>query len=130
MRIRIILAILATTTLGSTADADFVITNPPPAADPPVVPDPQPRAPAYPVHPTPTRFKIAHGFGRQVPLSFAVRQIVPPAIKVAYRPGADPNAAGRPDLEPRPVRGSKAAWTPARHHRYESRDSKITPFAD
>ena len=92
MRIPIILAILATTTLGSTARADFVITSPPPAADPPVVPGPQPRMPAYPVHPTSTRFKIAYGFGHQVPLSFAVRQIVPPAITVTYRPGTDPNA--------------------------------------
>ena len=97
MRIPIILAILATTTLGSTARADFVITSPPPAADPPVVPGPQPRMPAYPVHPTSTRFKIAYGFGHQVPLSFAVRQIVPPAITVTYRPGTDPTGgAARP----------------------------------
>ena len=38
------------------------------------------------------RFKMADGFGDQVPLSFACRQIIPPAVKVALGPGADPNA--------------------------------------
>ncbi len=32
---------------------------------------------------------VAAGFGNHIPLSFAVRQIVPPGIKVAYGPGAD-----------------------------------------
>ncbi|MEO8715017.1 MAG: hypothetical protein ABI369_08385 [Acetobacteraceae bacterium] len=30
------------------------------------------------------------GFGDQIPLSFACRQIVPPSFKVTYGPGADP----------------------------------------
>ena len=38
------------------------------------------------------RFKIAEGFGDQVPLRFAVRQIVPPAVAVTYGPGAMPDA--------------------------------------
>ncbi len=38
------------------------------------------------------RFKVAQGFGDQVPLSFAVRQIVPRAVKVTYGPGVDPDA--------------------------------------
>jgi hypothetical protein len=42
--------------------------------------------------PTSTRFKLAYGFGNRIPLSFAVRQIVPPAVKVSYGPGADPDA--------------------------------------
>ena len=38
------------------------------------------------------RFKVARGFGDQVPLSFAVRQIVPHAVRVIYGPGAAPDA--------------------------------------
>jgi hypothetical protein len=38
------------------------------------------------------RFKLAQGFGDHVPLSFAVRQIVPRAVRVTYGPGADPDA--------------------------------------
>jgi hypothetical protein len=38
------------------------------------------------------QFRIAQGFGDHVPLGFAVRQIVPPAVKVTYGPGASPNA--------------------------------------
>ncbi len=38
------------------------------------------------------RFKVAEGFGDQVPLRFAIRQIVPPAVKVTYGPGASPDA--------------------------------------
>ena len=37
-------------------------------------------------------FKLARGFGDAVPLSFAVRQIVPPAVKVRYGAGIDPDA--------------------------------------
>ena len=40
----------------------------------------------------PRHFKIAAGFGDQIPLSFAVRQIVPSDVRVTYGPGADPNA--------------------------------------
>ena len=38
------------------------------------------------------RFKMADGFGDRVPLSFACRQIIPPAVKVTLGPGADPKA--------------------------------------
>jgi hypothetical protein len=89
MRGSIILAVLAATTLGATARADFVITSMPPAPGPPpivqTIPDNSP-------DPASTRFKLAYGFGNRIPLSFAVRQIVPPAVKVIYGPGADPNA--------------------------------------
>jgi hypothetical protein len=44
-------------------------------------------------HPTRPQFMVAAGFGDQVPLRFAVRQIVPRAVKVTYGPGADPDAA-------------------------------------
>ena len=35
------------------------------------------------------RYNIAHGFGNAVPLSFAVRQIVPPMFRVLYRGTVD-----------------------------------------
>ena len=37
------------------------------------------------------RFKVARGFGEAVPMSFAVRQIVPAAVRVHYGPGIDPD---------------------------------------
>lgn len=90
------------------ARADFVIKDPPtavpasapasaPAAAPiamaPIV-DPGDRQPlAAPDHKagsTVIHWKMAYGFGNQVPLGFACRQIVPPAVKVTYGPGAGP----------------------------------------
>lgn len=44
-------------------------------------------------HPARPEFMVAEGFGDQVPLRFAVRQIVPRSVKVTYGPGADPKAA-------------------------------------
>ncbi len=38
------------------------------------------------------RFKVARGFGDAVPMSFAVRQIVPAAVRVHYGAGIDPDA--------------------------------------
>ena len=35
------------------------------------------------------RFFVAHGFGQNVPLSFAVRQVVPPRVRVSYGRGVD-----------------------------------------
>ncbi len=32
---------------------------------------------------------VAHGFGDDVPLAFAVRQIVPPKVKVTFGPEVD-----------------------------------------
>ena len=84
MRSSIILTVLAATALGTTARADFVITSmPPPTVQTNPGNSPDPAA---------TRFKMAYGFGDQIPLSFAVRQIVPPAVRVTYGPGADPDA--------------------------------------
>ena len=84
-----ILLVLAVIMPAATASADFVITSMPPAQTaPPIVqtiPDNSPE-------PASTRFKLAFGFGNRIPLSFAVRQIVPPAVKVTYGPGADPDA--------------------------------------
>ncbi len=87
------------------ANADFVVTSPePPAAPQPqaavVAPNdassPGASGSAGPVpdqaRPDKSRFKMAYGFGNEVPLSFACKQIVPPAVKVTYGPGADPQA--------------------------------------
>jgi hypothetical protein len=89
----------------SAARADFVVTgSPPPSPSTPGSPaGPRPGAQGEPVKQdgdvatnTPDdegpRFKIARGFGTQVALSFAVRQIVPHAVKVTYGPGASPDA--------------------------------------
>ena len=40
----------------------------------------------------PVHWKMAYGFGNGVPLAFACRQIVPPAVTVTYGPGVDPAA--------------------------------------
>jgi hypothetical protein len=37
------------------------------------------------------RWRIARGFGNNVPLGFACRQIVPPAVRVTFGPGASPS---------------------------------------
>ena len=88
----------------SVARADFVITGmktiqaeprqgasggQDPAASPPE--DGDQNADTSPA-PSKPRFKTADGFGDQVPLSFACRQIIPPAVKVILGPGADPKA--------------------------------------
>ena len=39
----------------------------------------------------PSRPHVVSGFGDDVPLSFACRQIVPARIKVSFGPGADPD---------------------------------------
>lgn len=81
------------------AHAEFVIKTAQPVrvpdapAQPAVAPMPptpiaedQPEAPPQPTKP---RFKMAYGFGKGVPLSFACRQIVPSAVRITYGPGAD-----------------------------------------
>ena len=87
MRVLMILMGLGTITLNPAARADFVITSmpPTPGSITETIPD-------YSPDPAPTRFKLAFGFGKRIPLSFAVRQIVPGAVKVTYGPGADPDA--------------------------------------
>lgn len=89
MRGSMILTVVAATTLGATARADFVITSMPPTPGPPPIAQTNPDNSPDPAF---TRFKPAYGFGEAIPLSFAVRQIVPPTVKVTYGPGADPNA--------------------------------------
>jgi hypothetical protein len=45
---------------------------------------------AQPATPPPVHWKMAYGFGNAVPLNFACRQIVPPAVKITYGAGVDP----------------------------------------
>ncbi len=40
--------------------------------------------------PAPVHWKMAYGFGNAVPLNFACRQIVPPAVKITYGAGVNP----------------------------------------
>jgi hypothetical protein len=98
MRFLISVALLAGTALAPAARADFVITGtPPPVAEAPAAaPSPPPGDRrgdgADTPRPPPPRFSMAAGFGDQVPLAFACRQIVPRAVRVVYGPGADPRA--------------------------------------
>ena len=81
---------------GGPARADFVLGNNQPrglpttplSTAPTVSENPQDVAKAVEV----SRFKIVRGFGDTIPLSFAVRQIVPSSVKVRYRGGIDPEA--------------------------------------
>jgi hypothetical protein len=92
------MSILILVPLGApTARADFVVPSFPSTAPalPSMVPDAPVAAPseaASPAASMESRFKAAQGFGNHVPLSFAVRQIVPRSVKVTYGPGADPDA--------------------------------------
>ena len=74
------------------AHADFVLGSARPASIPANLksaitpsPDLSPDAPEQAV----PRFKMARGFGDAVPLSFAVRQIVPGGVRVHYGAGVD-----------------------------------------
>jgi len=113
MRSNIVIRVLLLATLPAAgivtcAKADFVIKSVPPrnarapaAHDAPIAMAPivDPGDPGYTgtttsplAHDTTTtvHWKMAHGFGDKVPLGFACRQIVPPAVRVSYGPGADP----------------------------------------
>jgi len=57
-------------------------------------PLPPPATPRKPINLLPQSYRvpIAHGFGHEVPLSFAVRQIVPSRLHVAYANQVNPSA--------------------------------------
>ena len=77
----------------SRADANFVLQSPSGDPGPDFVDSGAAGGPApagaddsgQPVH-----WKMAYGFGNNVPLEFACRQIVPSAVKVTYGPGVNP----------------------------------------
>ena len=74
-------------------------------------PGPAPVILSFPVDRVPARRTtislagpIAQGFGQQVPLAFAMRQIVPPGVKTSFGPGVNQAAlvdwsGGRPWIE-------------------------------
>lgn len=76
------------------ARADFHLQPSPPSTS---IPDPAPAMPRddaagdEPAKPAakPSRFRLAQGFGHQVPISFAVKQIVPRTVEVRFGPGVD-----------------------------------------
>ena len=88
------------------AHADFRLQASPASSN---IPAPAPAMPSdnlqsdeagQPV-PRRSRFLLARGFGRQVPMSFAIRQIVPHTTVIRFGPGVDPDApvtwsGGRP----------------------------------
>ncbi len=99
-----LIAIIALTCLDAgTSSADFALksenqlTGPAQATRTGIVAD-QPHVDPGDSHPaTLSLIKPAHphlvtGFGNQVPLSFACRQVVPRQVRVAYGPGASPDA--------------------------------------
>ena len=96
MRIAIVIATTASVGLLPTgpARADFVLGGAKPAGAAPVPMQAAPPAaevPAEKPEQAAPRFKVARGFGEAVPMSFAVRQIVPAAVRVHYGPGIDPD---------------------------------------
>ncbi len=81
--------ILATLGVMTSANAEFVMV-PPPAAETGAIPAPpstapiRPRPIPHPKIPLPAPDPALAGFGNEVPLSFAVRQIVPARFQVAF----------------------------------------------
>jgi hypothetical protein len=85
-------AFLATTSI---AHASFILETPS-TTDGPVSTNAGPSANPVASDPTrssqPVHWKMAYGFGNNVPLVFACRQIVPAAVKVTFAPGVNPSA--------------------------------------
>lgn len=106
MKICIAVALIGSAAAAGSARADFLFAPPDAVAGGAVQPAPEavqdlpPPATARRSVPT-GALPAAQGFGQQVPLAFAVRQIVPARIKVTFGPGVDRDAAvdwtgGRP----------------------------------
>lgn len=105
MRWSVISALILVSLAAPVARADFVVAASRPLAGAPMststiapaqvsneAPPPAAVIDNSPMVSLTPRFKVAQGFGDQVPLRFAIRQIVPPAVKVTYGPGAEPDA--------------------------------------
>lgn len=80
-------------------EAAFEISHAPPPLPSPVPTGPVSLAPSAEL-PNPSEqpkvvhhFRMTAGYGHQVPLSFAVRQIVPSGVRVTYGAGVDPGEA-------------------------------------
>ena len=89
--------ILATAGLATSANAEFVMVSPPAAEIDARDPAPAPARNLRPKSQSPTLRRLAPepvvaGFGDQVPLSFAVRQIVPARFRIAFGETVDRDA--------------------------------------
>jgi len=90
--------ILAAVGLSTSANAEFVMVSPPvteAGADPapPSTVTTRPAAKRHPKVRPPAPDPAVTGFGDQVPLSFAVRQIVPAHFQVAFGETVNPDAS-------------------------------------
>jgi hypothetical protein len=78
----------------SAAHASFIIetaTSAPGPGSSNSIPLDNPAPPGAANSDQPVHWLMAFGFGNNVPLAFACRQIVPPAVKVTYGPGVNPD---------------------------------------
>lgn len=111
MRCFLGVALLGSAAIAAPARADFQLTPMLPSAAPASQPGPAPIILSSPEGRVPPRrtaaplaIPAAHGFGQQVPLAFATRQIVPAGVKTTFGPGVDQAAlvdwsGGRPWIE-------------------------------
>ena len=113
MKVFTVITLVGLPAVGLPARADFQIT--PQSASVPtthggsgtIVLSPESMVPARPQVArisTMLAIPVAHGFGKEVPLAFAARQIVPAKVKVTFGPGVDHTAlvdwkGGRPWTE-------------------------------
>ena len=82
---------------GQPTKVSGLATTAPPGTPIPLAPQPSPGADpdlangdaGDNVAPPKPRFLVAHGFGRGVPLAFAVRQVVPTRVRVTYGSGVN-----------------------------------------
>ena len=90
MHLPSILALLAMSCLPGVARAEFSLQATPssPLPRPPAAPSPASRPQASLQR---TRTAVASGFGHEVPLRFAVRQLLPTNWRVRYGQGVDPD---------------------------------------
>jgi hypothetical protein len=99
VRLSVLLAVVSAC-LAPDARADFVIRSAPTPTPAPIAMAPiaapgdmqgPPSSQTMPTAPSALHWKMAYGFGTAVPLGFACRQIVPPAVRVTFGPGARPD---------------------------------------
>jgi len=111
MRYFLGVALLGVAATNAPARADFQLTPTLPGAAQTLQPAPAPIILSPPADRIPARrtagpiaMPVAHGFGQQVPLTFATRQIVPAGVKTTFGPSVDQAAlvdwsGGRPWIE-------------------------------
>ncbi len=111
MRYFLGVALLGVAAITAPARADFQLMPTLPGAEQASQPAAAPIILSSPADRLPTRriagplaIPVAHGFGQQVPLTFATRQIVPAGVKTTFGPGVDQTAlvdwsGGRPWIE-------------------------------